>query len=78
MPARIREGDGAGRALLNHNSASDYERDKKKMDFGRKLRTKIRVGKTGKKHSISRKISGELEKIETIISQWNSIRLKDY
>ena len=39
---------GAGRALLNHNSASDYERDKKKMDFGRKLRTKIGLDEASK------------------------------
>ena len=51
--ADSRRGRGAGRALLNHNSASDYERDKKKMDFGSKLRTKIRGGESQQKQLIS-------------------------
>ena len=48
MPAR-----GWRAALLNHNSASDYERDKKKMDFGSKLRTKIGGGESQQKRLIS-------------------------
>ena len=76
--AVARRGARGGAALLNHNSASDYERDKKKREFGREPKNDDAVEKLAKTHDFFPPQAPLLEKIGLIISQWNLIRSKDY